>query len=140
MAIAIPHISMPFTLNPLTGKPNYCEQGSAEDVQSQVLNLLTCPVGANPYDADFGNPLDPFSAAPLDLSGLVDRLGEYVPALTAVDISQSFDPQGLVQAVLSELEPHDGLVPSPTLMVGGTVSTTYEPTAEIGITGYAEVS
>lgn len=100
--LTVPHVSMPFDLEE-TGRPSYCEQDSVEDVQSCVLNLLSCQVGANPYDPDFGRPEFRGDIQPVDTSDLLEQVTDYEPRLDDLDIevAQSLIEVGVEQISVS---------------------------------------
>lgn len=82
---------MPFRLSVLTGRPRYCEQDSAEDVGSCVVNLVACPQGANPYDAAFGVPLVLFNTLPVDTSGIVSAVSAQETRLQELTATEARD-------------------------------------------------
>lgn len=86
----VPTFQMPFSLLP-SGRPTICDQGSTEDIASQVLNVVSCPVGANPYDPTFGRPDLEGQKIPLNLAALVSAVQQQVPDLLSLDAEQSYD-------------------------------------------------
>lgn len=96
-----PHVQMPFRLG-ANGRPKYCDQDSAEDVQSCVLNLLSCPQGDNPYDADFGRPDLRGDPEPLQLQALTNAVATYETRLNDLSADESLSMVlGIVQILVS---------------------------------------
>lgn len=97
----VPTFQMPFSLLP-TGRPAICDQGSVQDIASQVLNVLSCPVGANPYDPSFGRPDLEGQKVSLNLAALTSAVQQQVPALASLDAEQSYEiVSGAVQIALT---------------------------------------
>lgn len=86
----VPTFQMPFSLLP-TGRPTICDQGSVEDIASQVLNVLSCPVGANPYDPTFGRPDVEGQKIPLNMTALIGTVQQQVPDLLSLDAEESYE-------------------------------------------------
>lgn len=91
--VNIPHVYGPWTLDRF-GRPEYVQQDSTGDIQTCVLNLLSCPQGANPYDPDFGLP-DLRGVQPVTLSVIENAIADYEPRVTELTVDQ-------LDAVLSE--------------------------------------
>lgn len=96
-----PHVQIPFALN-ANGRPTYCDQDSVEDVESCVMNIVSCPQGDNPYDSDFGRPDFRGQPIPMQLSGLTQAVTKYEPRLQDVSAEQALSTvTGVVQVLLS---------------------------------------
>jgi hypothetical protein len=134
---SIPQPLMPFALDG-TGHPQVCEQGSTQDVASQALVLMSCPIGANPYDPDFGVPAQLFQTVPINLSGIIAALAQYVPALTDVGSSQSINALGVITELVAGLDPSDTLYPDDTLYPGSLAETVGSASVDINLTGYVQ--
>jgi hypothetical protein len=87
-SVQIPHVAMPFSLM-RGGRAQYNDQGSSEDVATQVLNVCSCPQGGNPYDPSFGRPQLLGATEPFDLQALTDAVQRQVPDLTDLEAEQS---------------------------------------------------
>ncbi len=84
--VDIPAFSAPFSitaaLNIETGLSigaSEVEQGSEEDVEAQVYNVLACPQGFRIEDPNFGGPPLQFSNAPLPIADVLAAVQRYVP-------------------------------------------------------------
>lgn len=96
-----PHVQIPFALN-ANGRPTYVDQDSVEDVESCIINIVSCPQGDNPYDQDFGRPDLRGLPLPMQLSGLTDAVTKYEGRLRDVSAEQALSTvTGVVQVLLS---------------------------------------
>lgn len=100
----LPHFASPFSLD-ATGKPVITEQDSTTDVESCVLNIVSCPLGGHLGDSHFGIPAVLFETIPIDPSPILAAIQEYEPRalnLTAEDIGSILDDQqGIVSLELT---------------------------------------
>lgn len=110
MITLTPHAIMPLALNQLTGRFPVCDQDSAQDVGSCVLNILSCPQGANPYDPSFGYEPYTFAAVtspdrPAETSTLISGLQAQEPRLADVEVQAAYSivDQALTLAVQGEV-------------------------------------
>jgi hypothetical protein len=135
MTITIAQPAPPAALG-ADGFPAICEQGSAADLEAKALMFLSCPQGANPYDAEFGLPAQLFGPVPLNLQAIKAALTEYMPELLNVSLSQIYDPDGVINGVIEQLLlPSDSLLPADDLLPGGLDPQT-SGSVNIGITGF----
>lgn len=68
------------------GKPVVCEQDSAADVESCVINVLDCPLGGYVADATFGVEIGLFHELPLDTAPIMNAIQEWEPRAHGITI------------------------------------------------------
>jgi hypothetical protein len=92
-AVAIPDYQFPIAFSPETGVA-VVEQGSYEDIVSQVAAVVTCPQGACPELPTFGIPDVTFQPGPPDASGILSAIQRWVPSATEQVVVQALDNTG----------------------------------------------
>lgn len=92
MSAGLPHFAYPFHFNATAGA-TVVDQGSYEDLVTQVGVVVACPVGSCPELPTFGIPDPTFASAPPDPGSIVAAVQQWVPdadeaaVVTAVDSS-----------------------------------------------------
>lgn len=92
--VSIPHWAFPFAFNAQQGV-SAVEQGSLQEIQSNVVMIISCPVNTCPEIPSFGIPDPTFQGAPPSPDAIVAAVQQIEPralesvVVSALDTSQA---------------------------------------------------
>jgi hypothetical protein len=97
--VSIPHFAYPLVINSAFGVQTV-EQGSVQEIQSNVLMIVSCPVNTCPELPDFGIPDPTFQQAPPSAAGIIAAVQQIEPrAETSIVVSALANPGGWQMSV-----------------------------------------
>lgn len=93
-----PHFSFPFSRSADGTTISVVEEGSTEQIMTNVQMIARCPVGYRLDRPEFGWPWPDMTMIPVDSQPLLDAINRFEPRARAIDIG---DPQALANAAMA---------------------------------------
>jgi len=90
--VTIPHLAYPFQMT--AGGPVVVEQGSADEIRSNILAVCVCGLGDCPELPTFGIPDPTFSSAPPDPTAIIAAITQWEPRANTTAIVSAVDSTG----------------------------------------------